>query len=332
MKKFRNIALFLSLMLIAFTIVGCTPKKDSNEGLKVEGVESQNKDVGEETQEFPIEIEDNFGNKVTMEKEPMKIVSLAPNNTEVLFVLGLGDRIVGVTSYCDYPEEAKTKEIVGDFTATNLEKIVELNPDLVLVYGAGNEEDNKVLKDAGIKVLGFMPETIDAVMEDIETVGKVTGKNKEAKELVEAMNNKKNDILEKIKGQEEVRVFYEIWHDPLQAAGKGSFMNELITLSGGINIAADEKDEKGVEIAYPQYDLEKLIEKDPEVYLASQDMPDKTIESIKMRPGFEAISAIKDDRVYVFEGNEANVVSRPGPRIIEALELVAKSIHPELFK
>lgn len=326
MKKFRSIALFLSLMLIVLAVVGCTPKKESNEGLKVEGVEEKNQDSNGEVANFPVEIEDNFGNKVTLEKEPMKIVSLAPNNTEVLFALGLGDRVVGVTSYCDYPEEAKTKEIVGDFEGNNLEKIVELNPDLVLVYGAGDEEDNKVLKDAGIKVLGFMPETIDAVIKDIETVGKATGKNKEAAELVEAMNNKKNEILEKVKGQEEVKVFYEIWHDPLMAAGKGSFMDELITLAGGKNIAED------AEGAYPQYDLEQLVERDPEVYLSSQDMPDKTVESIKVRPGYEDISAIKNDRVYVFEGNEANVVSRPGPRIIEALEVVAKAIHPELFK
>lgn len=326
MKKFKNIALFLSLMLILLAVVGCTPKKEANEGLKVEGVEEKNQDSNEEVANFPVEIEDNFGNKVTLEKEPMKIVSLAPNNTEVLFALGLGDRVVGVTSYCDYPEEAKAKEIVGDFEGNNLEKIVELNPDLVLVYGAGNEEDNKVLKDAGIKVLGFMPETIDAVIKDIETVGKATGKNKEAAELVEAMNNKKNEILEKVKGQEEVKVFYEIWHDPLMAAGKGSFMDELITLAGGKNIAED------AEGAYPQYDLEQLVERDPEVYLTAQDMPDKTVESIKVRPGYEDISAIKNDRVYVFEGNEANVVSRPGPRIIEALEVVAKAIHPELFK
>lgn len=326
MKKFKNIALFLSLMLILLAVVGCTPKKEANEGLKVEGVEEKNQDSNEEVTNFPVKIEDNFGNKVTLEKEPMKIVSLAPNNTEVLFALGLGDRVVGVTSYCDYPEEAKAKEIVGDFEGNNLEKIVELNPDLVLVYGAGNEEDNKVLKDAGIKVLGFMPETIDAVIKDIETVGKATGKNKEAAELVEAMNNKKNEILEKVKGQEEVKVFYEIWHDPLMAAGKGSFMDELITLAGGKNIAED------AEGAYPQYDLEQLVERDPEVYLTAQDMPDKTVESIKVRPGYEDISAIKNDRVYVFEGNEANVVSRPGPRIIEALEVVAKAIHPELFK
>lgn len=326
MKKFKGLALFLALMLIVFAVVGCAPKKELDENLKVEDIDSQGKDVGEEAKAFPVEIEDSFGNKVTIEEEPMKIVSLAPNNTEVLFALGLGDKVVGVTSYCDYPEEAKTKEVVGDFQGNNLEKIIELEPDLVLIYGSGNEEENNVLNDAGIKVLGFMPETIESVMKDIETVGKAAGKSKEAAEIIQAMNNKKEEIINKVKGQEEVKVFYEIWHDPLMAAGKGSFMDELIALAGGKNIAED------AEGAYPQYDLEQLVERDPEIYLAAQDMPDKTVESIKARPGFDSISAIKNDRVYVFEGNEANLVSRPGPRIIETLEVIAKAIHPELFK
>lgn len=325
MRKIKGLALLLSLLLV-FSIVGCTPKEKSNEELSLEDIDSQGDEVGGELSSFPVEIEDSFGNKVTIEEEPTKIVSLAPNNTEVLFALGLGDKVIGVTSYCDYPEEAKTKEIVGDFSGNNLEKIVELAPDLVLIYGDGNEADNKILKDAGIKILGFMPETIDAVMNDIEIVGKATGKDKEAAKLIDAMNNKKEEILNKVKGQESVKVFYEIWHDPLMAAGKGSYIDELITLAGGENIAED------AEGAYPQYDLEQLVERNPQVYLTSLDTEDKTIESIKSRPGYENISAITNDRIYIFEGNESNIMSRPGPRIVEALELVAKSIHPELFK
>ncbi len=326
MKSFKRIALLLSLIIIVLAMVGCAPKENDNNKLKVEDVEGKIEDKNEETFSFPIEVEDIFGNKETIEEEPMKIVSLAPNNTEVLFALGLGDRVVGVSSTCDYPEEAKTREVVGDFNGNNLERIVELDADLVLVYGPGNEEENQVLRDAGIKVLGFLPETIDSVINDIKTIGKATGKSKEAADLIEAMNQKKNDILDKVKGQEEVKVFYEIWHDPLMAAGKGSFMDELISLSGGKNIAQD------AEGAYPQYDLEQLIERDPEVFLAAKDMPEKTAESVKLRVGYENISAIKNDRIHLFEGNDANVVSRPGPRIIEALELVAKAIHPELFK
>lgn len=327
MRRFKNLTLFLSLIMIIGALVGCTPKVDNNkdEGLQVEDNNNQNNDVVEEVS-FPIEIEDNFGNKVTIESEPTKIVSLAPSNTEVLFALGLGDKVVGVTSYCNYPEEATTKEVIGSYKQFNLERIVELNPDLVLISGSGEEEDNKILRDAGIKVLGFDPNNIGDVIKDIELIGKATGTGEKAIEVIEAMEDKKNEILDKVKGQEPVKVFYEIWSDPLMGAGKGSFMDELITLSGGKNIADD------ADGAYPTYDLEQLIERNPEVYLAAKGMEDMTVESMKTRPGYDAIAAVKNERVYLFEGNEADIVSRAGTRIIEALELVAKAIYPEVFK
>lgn len=324
MKNFKRISLFLLLMVLTLSLIGCVQKKQVDEELKVEDVQ----DVEEVVSDYPMEIEDNFGNKETIEEEPMKIVSLAPHNTEILFSLGLGDKVVGVTSYCDYPEEATTKDIIGGFKEFNLEKIIELEPDLVLAYGSGDEEENKVLREAGIKVLGFMPETIDEVIGDMKTIGKITGSGTEAEKVTLAMESKKNEILDKIKGQEKVKVFYEIWHEPLQAAGKGSFMGELLELIGVENIAADENEGQ----AYPIFDLEQLIERDPEVYITSADIPEKTIESIKARPGYEEITAVKDDRVYMFEDNDANILSRPGPRIVEALEIIAKTIYPKIFE
>ena len=323
MKKIKNISLYLLLILLVVSLMACGPKNKVEEDLQVEN--------GEEIlADYPMEIEDSFGNKETIEEEPMKIVSLAPHNTEILFALGFGDKVIGVTSYCDYPEEASTKEIIGGFKEFNLEKIVELEPDLVLAYGPGDEEENKLLREAGIKVLGFMPETIEEILADMKTIGKIGGNPTEAEKITQDMVDKKDEILEKIKDQEKVKVFYEIWHDPLQAAGEGSFMNELLTLSGAENIAIDESELEPQ--AYPIFDLEQLIERNPEVYLTSADLPEKTIESIKERPGYDEITAIQNDRVYIFEGNEANIVSRPGPRIVEALELVAKTIYPELFK
>lgn len=323
MKKIRIIALILALITLMSITVACAKNKEDK-------VEDINKEVGNgeivENSNFPIEVQDRFGNKELIEKEPMRIISLAPSNTETLFALGLGDKVVGVTTFCDYPEEAKSKEAVGDFSGINLERIIELEPDLVLLYGPGDENEVRVLREAGIKVLGFMAESIDEVIVDIETIGKATGRNEEANKLINSIKEKRDYVLDKVKGAEEVTVFYEIWHDPLMGAGKGSFMDELISLAGARNIAED------ADGAYPQYDLEQLIERDPQVYLASKDMDEKTIESIKARPGFDAISAIKNDRIYLFEGDEANLVSRPGPRIAEALELVARVIHPELFE
>ncbi|QQY80257.1 iron complex transport system substrate-binding protein [Keratinibaculum paraultunense] len=319
MRKNKFVVLLLISLLIMTLFVGCTSNNQSN----VKEPKENSNEVSKSAVEYPLEIEDQFGNKLVFEKAPEKIVSLAPSHTEILFSLGLGDNLVGVTSFCDYPEEAKTKEQVGSFKEINIERIIELEPDMVFQYGPGDESINNNLKEAGIKVISYEPETIDEVINLIKTVGMITNKTEEAEKVTKEMIDKKNSIVEKTKDVEKVKVFYEIWHDPLTAAGPGSFMDELITLAGGDNIAKD------ADSPYPQFDVEKLIERDPEVYLAAADMEERSPESIKQRPGYESITAIKNDKIYSLE---PNIVSRPGPRIVEALELVAKAIHPELFK
>lgn len=317
MKK--RIALFLVFALILISVAACTPKKVEEPEVPIVDEKPPVEEVGE----YPVEITDDFGNMVKFEKAPDTIISLAPNNTEILFALGLGDKVVGVTSFCDYPEEALAVEKIGDFNGINLEKIIELNPDLVLNYGPGDADDNARLKEAGIQMLAFLPESIDAVINTINTIGQATGSTEQSKELTNNMMAKKDEILDLVKNADKKKVFYEIWHDPLMAAGPGSFMDGLITLAGGTNIAENAEGD------YAQYDLEQLIERNPEVYLTSADMPDKTPESMMARPGFENIEAMKTGNIHVLD---ANITSRSGPRIVEALELVAKAIHPELFK
>lgn len=317
MKK--RIALFLVFALILISVAACTPKKVEEPEVPIVDEKPPVEEVGE----YPVEITDDFGNMVKFEKAPDTIISLAPNNTEILFALGLGDKVVGVTSFCDYPEEALAVEKIGDFNGINLEKIIELNPNLVLNYGPGDADDNARLKEAGIQMLAFLPESIDAVINTINTIGHATGSTEQSKELTNNMMARKDEILDLVKNADKKKVFYEIWHDPLMAAGPGSFMDQLITLAGGTNIAENAEGD------YAQYDLEQLIERNPEVYLTSADMPDKTPESMIARPGFENIEAMKTGNVHVLD---ANITSRSGPRIVEALELVAKAIHPELFK
>ena len=317
MKK--RIALFLVFALILISVAACTPKKVEEPEVPIVDEKPPVEEVGE----YPVEITDDFGNMVKFEKAPDTIISLAPNNTEILFALGLGDKVVGVTSFCDYPEEALAVEKIGDFNGINLEKIIELNPELVLNYGPGDADDNARLKEAGIQMLAFLPESIDAVINTINTIGQATGSTEQSKELTNNMMTRKDEILDLVKNADKKKVFYEIWHDPLMAAGPGSFMDGLITLAGGTNIAENAEGD------YAQYDLEQLIERNPEVYLTSADMPDKTPESMMARPGFENIEAMKTGNIHVLD---ANITSRSGPRIVEALELVAKAIHPELFK
>lgn len=321
MKKLKSKKVLLLLLALVLTLTVFTGCGNKNAKVKlddnVEKVEEYKDSI------YPMDVEDQFGNTVTFEKKPESIVSLAPSHTEILFSLGLGDKIVGVTDFCDYPEEALDKEKIGSYTEINIEKIIELNPDLVVQYGPGDEDITASIRDAGINILCYEPESIDDVIDVIEKLGKVTDTVEQAESIVNEMNDKKEEIVNKVKDSEKVKVFYEIWHEPLMAAGPGSFMDELINLAGGENIAADAEGE------YPQFDIEQLIERDPQVYLAAQDSEEKTVESIKARPGFENISAVKNDNVYLLE---PNIVSRPGPRIIEALEIVAKAIHPDLFK
>lgn len=318
-KKIIVLMLILSLTLAMFS--GCVRVKEEN-------VKDEEEKIVEKTdeeiydQQYPMEVEDDFGNKVTIDSVPKRIISLAPNNTEILFRLELGNKVVGVTNYCDYPKEAKNKEKVGDAYSLNVEKIIELNPDLVLQYGSGNEDVNKRLKEAGIVVLGYEPETIQEVMDLIITIGEITQTQIPARMVTLDMMSKMDYLVHKVENAEKPKVFYEVWNEPLMTAGPGSFIDELINLGGGENIAKD------AEGKYPQFEFEQLIERNPDVYITAKDSEDKTVEAIKLRDGYDTMNAIENDRVYILD---PNIITRPGPRIVDGLELMAKSIHPELF-
>lgn len=317
--KNRKILLLLIITLLVLSIfTSCVSTKEDDNNKIIENDQTSNEDL-----KYPMEVTDAFGNTTTINKKPSRIVSLAPSHTEILFKLGLEDKIIGVTNWCDYPVEAQNKEKVGDAFSVNVEKIIELSPDLVLQYGPGNEEVNKQLRDAGISVLCYEPESIDEVIDLINEIGKITGAGALAKTTTVDMMSKRDYIINTVKDAEKVKVFYEVSDEPLITAGPGSFIDELITLAGGENIASD------AEGPYPQFDIEKLIERDPDVYLANKYSDDKTVESIKNNNGYEALSAVKNDRIYILD---PNIVSRPGPRIVDGLELIAKTLHPDLFK
>lgn len=332
LKRFSFILIFVLMLGV---LAACSPDNTDkgDNGDKDPVVDDADKlednEEGEddpvETSDFPKIIKDGFDNEVTLEEKPEKIVSLAPNNTEILFALGLDDRVVGVSTADNYPEEAGEKEKVGGYEGNNLERIIELETDLVVFYGnmaTVAPDDYKSLQESGIAVLSYMPESIDETIDTIKSIGEATGSEEKAKQVTDQMTEKKDEIVEKVKDAEKKKVFYEIWHDPLQTAGPGSFMNEFINLANGENVAED------ADMPYAAYDLETLVEKDPEIYIGPDDNPDATAEMIKERPGYEDLTAIKENQVYLVDGD---LVSRAGPRIVEGLEIVAKTIHPELF-
>lgn len=318
---FRKLLLIIIILVLAVSIPGCMQAKEETLDNSIEVDESvdYSTTVAEETK---LMVVDDLGREVVLDKVPERIISLSPSHTEILFAIGLGDKVVGVTIFDDYPEEVLEIEKVSDLNGNNIERIIELEPDLILYYGSVNDIDNKRLDEEGIIYASFMPESIDGVIETIEKIGQLTGKNEEAKNLIDNIASKKEEIVNRVEGSIPKRVFYEVWHEPLMAAGHNSLMDELIRLANGENIAKDSAEN------YPLYDLHELVEENPQVYLTSADFPEKTAESVLKRPGYENIDAIINGNVYVLD---SNFVSRPGPRIVQALELVAKAIHPEIF-
>lgn len=320
-------SLMILILMLCLVMVGCTAEAPINdESGFVE--ENENNDST-----FPREVVDGLGNKVIIEEKPKRIISGIPSNTEILYALGLEDSIIAVSDYCDYPAEALDKEKIGGYEALNTERIIELNPDIFFTYGNGDEKAVSIIEDSGITVVRFEPESIEEVFETINLFGEITGEEMKAAEIVEELSQKRDDILEKVKDREPISVFYEIWDEPLMAAGLGSFMDELITLAGGVNIARD------AEGAYPIFSQEALVERNPEVYLVpadhvinfynmTEDEKSQKINEVKSRPGYSEITAVKNNQVYLLE---PNIVSRPSVRIVEGLELVARAIHPEAF-
>lgn len=274
---------------------------------------------------YPISVKDDTGQKVVIKKEVMKIVSLSPSNTEILFALGLDDKIVGVDDFSDYPKEALDKEKVGGFSKPNIEKIVALDPDLVLSVASMQADAVTELKRLKINVFALESQNIADIVSAIEKVGKITGSDSEAKRVADKITAKIEEVQSRtkdIKKSERPKVFFELYNDPLMSAGSATFIGDMISIAGGRNIAAPSKE------AYPQFSLETLVNEDPQVYLAASGSMTDPGDLIN-RPGWESLTAVKDGKVFVLD---ENLINRPGPRVVEGLEQVAKSIHPEIFK
>jgi len=273
---------------------------------------------------YSLAIKDDVGRTVKIEGEPDRIVSLSPGNTEILFALGLGERVVGVTEQCDYPPEAKEKPKVGGFSTISIERVVSLEPDLVLATGGIQLRTVNQLEERGIKTVVLSPKTVEGILRDIELVGKITNRNREAKTLVGGMRGR----IEFIKSgtwqlMSRPRVYYEVWHSPLMSVGRGTWINELIELAGGRNIFSDSLD------PYPIISSELVIERDPEIIIIKRGyMGGVAKQDIFRRPGWGRISAVKIGRIYEID---ENILIRPGPRIVDGLEALARVIHPELF-
>ncbi|HEX2033757.1 MAG TPA: ABC transporter substrate-binding protein [Chloroflexota bacterium] len=277
---------------------------------------------------FPLTVTDDSGRTVTIAGEPRRIVSLAPSNTEVLFALGLGERVVAVTTFCDFPEEAKGKAKVGGMTP-NLEAIVAQAPDLVLGVRGTPPNVTAALEAQHVPLLILNPADFSAVLANIRMVGQVTGAVDQADHLANTMQQRWNAVAERARtAPSKPRVMFEIdASDPtsITAAGPGTFIDAMITAAGGINVVAGMTPGQ----QYPKLSAEAILQADPELIILGNAAFGQSLETVTRRPGWGAMGAVQRRAVVAI--TEPDVVSRPGPRLVDGLDLVARAIHPELF-
>ncbi|WP_240375018.1 ABC transporter substrate-binding protein [Bacillus piscicola] len=314
---------WLSVFLLALLLTGCGNNSQDKDNTETQSdgtlMEEQNADETTRT------VEDDFGNTVTIDGSLNSIVSLAPSNTEILYALGLGDQITGVTEFCNYPEDVQNKPKVSDSVTVNVEEIIAQDPDLVVAYTIGEEGQLDALEEAGIPIFGIESATkIDDVYGDIEQIGAITGTEEKASELINEMKEKQADIVAKAKTVEEPKkVYFEISPAPdIWTAGKNTFQGEFFDLIGAENVFADIE-------GWSSINEEAVIDRSPEVILTSVHYEEDPVKNIKERDGWSSIPAVKKDNVYL---TEEDIVSRPGPRIIEGMEEVASKVYPEIFK
>lgn len=266
--------------------------------------------------EYPLKVIDGYGSQITIAKLPERIISLAPNITEILFSLGLDDKIAAVTNNCDYPAEAFKKQKIGDIHI-NTEKIISLKPDLIISEGSVLLETSKKLGKLGIPILIVRSDTIDNFKNSFLTIGKACGKEKEAVKLIKSMENQMASLEKKLKKikQKKPKVYLEIWNMPLQTTGDGTFINEIIQKAGGENIFKDAK------CKYPIVNMEEIITRDPEVIILTTSK----IKDIYSKENWKKISAVKNKRVYEIN---PDIISRPTLRLEDALKFLSKKFYP----
>lgn len=277
-----------------------------------------------------VTITDVAGRTVTVAAPPQRIISLAPSDTEILFALDLGPKVIAVDDFSDYPADAKDLPKIGGTNATyNFEQIVALKPDLILATSITPPEAIKKLEELKqtVIVLGTAQTTFESISADIALIGMVTGQADKARQVTDAMQQRLDAIKAKVATVKiRPRVYWELdATDPAKpySVGSGNFVNDLIVLAGGTNIFEQAS------LPFLQVSSEQVVVADPEIIILSDAAYGITVESVAQRPGWQVITAVKQQRI---EPIDDNLVSRPGPRIVDGLEATAMIIHPEIFK
>ncbi|WP_216831678.1 ABC transporter substrate-binding protein [Alkalihalobacterium elongatum] len=320
----------VAALLIVGLLTACgTENQEERQSDEAQTEETEEQTTGSgEAAAFPITITDAFENEVTLEEEPEKIVTLIPSITETVFALDAGDKIVGRTDWCNFPEAVLEIETVGgmDF---DVEKVISLQPDVVLAHASGahsSADGLDQLRNSGIKVVIVNDaKQLEDVYKSIEMIGEVIGKTNEATNVIEDMQNKITELAakaEEIPEEDRVNVWVEVSPD-LYTPGKDTFLNELLQLLNATNVTGDQE-------GWPQFTEEDVVSINPDVIITTYGYYiENPSEEVKGRSAWKDVNAVANDRIYDVEND---TVTRSGPRLAEGMEQLAKFIYPDVFE
>ena len=272
---------------------------------------------------FADQVIDETGRSVNISPSPQRIVSLAPGITEILYALNLADKIVGVTSFCNWPPAARQKQRIGGFINPSIEQIVSLKPDLIIATADGNRQDTvRQLERIGLPVYVTNPSDTNGILRSISHLGKITARKNAAATLVRQLQKRLSNIEAQIRHKSKPHVFFQIGLEPLITIGGRTLINEVIQRAGGVNIASLDT------ARYPRYSPEGIMAGSPDIILFAPMANDKEFIAVKkFWQQFEGVPAVKNNRIYPID---TDLISRASVRIIDAIETMALIFHPDI--
>lgn len=335
MKNMRVLLTTLIVGLMVLGLVACGQKaskdvyKDTaqvavseQDGNSEMTSEEDSKSGETEDAYYPITIQDRFGKDIVIEKEPQKIVSISPEMTETLFALGVGDRVVGRTDYCDYPAEVLDIESIGTLYEVNMEKVIELQADVVFASSHVKDETVEQLTSQGVKVVALSwNENLEGVYGYMTTIGQVMNRTKEADNLIQKMSDVFATYTAAVADLEKPTAYFITGfgeYGDFTATGD-TFLGQLIEMAGAVNAAAD-----GTKWSYS---IEKLVDKDPQYLMCSASYDSK--KQIEALEGYKDLTAVKEGRLYEVD---ENIFFRQGPRLADGFTKLVEIFHPEVIK
>lgn len=316
MKNLKKLITLVVAIAVIFSMAGCGAKQAQPPAQQ----NTQQETAGKGTV-YPLTITDSNNKSITFDKEPKRVISVAPNITETLYALGMGSKLVGRTEYCDYPAEVKNVPSIGTLKTPSIEKIIELKPDVVIASTHFKAEVEKKLEDLGIKILVlYGEESFEGVYQTLDKTGKILNAQEKANEVIGGMKKKVQEVQEKVKGKTAPVTYYVVSYEKeAYTAGKDTFVGKMLEMAGAKNAAGD--------VAGWNYSLEKLVEKNPEIMICSKYYDAK--KGIQSANGYKDLKAVKENRLYEIDNN---LLDRQGPRLADGLAELAKIVHPEAFK